>query len=151
MPSLPSRPHPVHRFRELAHRRGWSEPGYQAFRILQGTLLVILVVGGFDKFTRSMIDWTDYIAPVLARHLPTMLVLSVFGLAELIAGLLVAIAPRLGAYVAAGYVTLWTINVVACGDHSDAAFWTLGLAFACLALARLAPPRRPAAIRRPTA
>ena len=146
-----SHPHPIRRLREMAHERGWSKPSYQAFRILQGMLLVLLVVGGFDKFTRSMIDWADYVAPVLTAYLPTMLVLSAFGLAELAIGLLVAIVPRIGGYAASAYFGLWTLNAIGCGDHSDAGFWTLGLSFACLAMARLAEPRRRPALGSPEA
>ncbi len=85
------RPHPAHRLRELALRRNWSHP---ALRILQAD--APRDPGGFDTFTRSMIDWSDDVAPVLGRNLPTMLMLSVFGVAELVAGILVATAPRLG-------------------------------------------------------
>ncbi len=147
MPAPASRLQLWQRLRQHAIARGWTDPGFQAFRLLQGMLLVILVVGGFDKFTRAMINWADYVAPVLTQQLrlPTVLVLSVFGLAEILLGILIAIAPRIGGYAAMAYLWVWSLNALGSGDQSDAAFWTFGLSFACLALARLAQPtaRRP--------
>src|SRR5262245_17428776 len=76
---------------------------YQAYQILHWGFVAAPVIAGADKFVHLLTNWDGYLAPSLARLSPlsvhtTMLVVGVI---EVIAGLIVAVKPRIGAYVVA--------------------------------------------------
>jgi len=66
------------------------------------------------------------------------------GVVEIIAGLVVAVRPRVGAYLIAAWLAAIIGNLLLLGDHYDIALRDLGLLLAALALARLATAFRPA-------
>jgi hypothetical protein len=66
------------------------------------------------------------------------------GVVEIIAGLVVAVRPRVGAYLVAAWLAAIIGNLLLLGDHYDIALRDLGLLLAALALARLATAFRPA-------
>ena len=61
----------------------------------------------------------------------------VVGVVEIIAGLLVAIRPRIGAYVVAAWLCGIIFNLLLLGNHYDVALRDLGLAWGASALGRL--------------
>jgi hypothetical protein len=63
------------------------------------------------------------------------------GVTEVIAGLAVAIAPRYGALLVAGWLTGIIVNLVSMGDYYDIALRDFGLLVGALALAVLAAHR----------
>jgi hypothetical protein len=58
---------------------------------------------------------------------------------EVVAGLLVAWRPRIGAYVVALWLAGIIVNLLLLGGYGDVALRDFGLLLAALALARLAP------------
>ena len=115
----------------------------QANRLLQVGFVALLVVAGVDKFPQLLVNWDKYLAPSIARRLPVTghpFMLAV-GVAEIVAGIVVAIAPRYGGYVAA--VWLWGIaaNLLLIPGYFDVALRDLGLSLGALALARLSAAR----------
>jgi hypothetical protein len=60
------------------------------------------------------------------------------GVVEILAGVLVAVRPRLGAYVVAVWLTGIIVNLVSTGTFLDVVLRDLGLLVAALALAQLA-------------
>jgi hypothetical protein len=128
----------VREAREL-DRRG-SDPAYQAYQILHIGFALLPIVAGLDKFFHLLVDWDQYLAPVVARLLggaaqPFMLVV---GVVEVAAGLLVAFAPRIGAYVVAAWLLGIVGNLLLIPGYLDVALRDIGLMLGALALARLA-------------
>jgi hypothetical protein len=60
------------------------------------------------------------------------------GVIEIVAGLVVAVRPRVGGYLVAAWLAGIIGNLLLLGDHYDVALRDLGLLLAALALARLA-------------
>ena len=123
--------------------RSWT-PAYQAYKILHVAFIVAPVVAGLDKFFHVLVNWDMYLAPVIASLSPIGghgLMLLV-GAIEIIAGLLVAVKPRIGGYVVA--VWLWgiIINLLLIPNFYDIAVRDFGLSLGALALARLSSEPR---------
>jgi hypothetical protein len=116
-----------------------ASPAYQAYRILHLAFVVAPIAAGLDKFFHLLVNWDMYLAPVIAQLSPVgghNLMLAI-GVIEMIAGLLVAIKPRIGAYV----VSLWllgiVVNLLLIPGYYDIALRDFGLSLGALALARL--------------
>src|SRR3954470_21871865 len=76
-------------------------PAYQAYQILHLAFVVAPVVAGLDKFFHILVNWDMYLAPAIANLSPIggHGLMLVIGVIEMAAGILVAIKPRIGAYV----------------------------------------------------
>ncbi len=114
-------------------------PAYQAYQILHWGFVAAPVLAGADKFLHLLTNWDQYLAPAFARISPfgahaTMLVVGVI---EMVAGLLVAVKPRLGAYVVAAWLGGIILNLLLLGSFFDVALRDFGLSLAALALGRL--------------
>src|SRR5262245_54577209 len=95
----------------LADRRVIAEPAYQAFRLLQVAFILVPIVAGVDKFMHAFTNWNMYLAPAIANALPISAdrFLMLVGAIEILAGLLVALQPRIGGYV----VAVWLVACIA--------------------------------------
>ncbi len=116
-----------------------SSPSRQAYQLLHFGFVVAPIIAGVDKFLHLLVNWDIYLAPVIARLSPLGghgLMMAV-GVIEIIAGLLVAFKPRIGAYVVAFW--LWGIiaNLLLIPGFFDVALRDFGLSLGALALARL--------------
>jgi hypothetical protein len=115
-------------------------PAFQAFRILHVGFVVAPTIAGLDKFLHLLTNWDRYLAPSIARLSPIggHGLMLVVGVVEILAGLLVALRPRLGGYVVA--LWLWGIiaNLVLARGFYDVALRDFGLSLGALALAPLA-------------
>ena len=78
------------------------DPSYQAFLLLRTVFTVAPILFGLDKFTNLMTDWTMYLAPWIDGILPgdAATAMHIVGVIEIVAGILVAVAPRIGADIA---------------------------------------------------
>jgi hypothetical protein len=93
-----------------------------------------------DKFFHLLTNWDMYLAPQIARMLPVsghQFMLAV-GAVEVIAGLLVAIKPRFGAYVVAAWLLGIICNLLMTGGFFDVALRDFGLMLGAISLGRLA-------------
>jgi len=107
--------------------------------ILHIGFAVLPIVAGLDKFCHVLVNWDAYLAPVVTRLLPVdghTFMLAV-GVIEIVAGLLVAFRPRIGAYIV--MLWLWGIiaNLLLVPGFYDVALRDFGLSLGALALARL--------------
>jgi hypothetical protein len=122
-----------------------DNPAYQAYLILRTGFVVAPILFGLDKFTNLLADWTTYLAPSIDRLVPgsaTGAMLAV-GVVEVIAGLVVAVRPKVGGYLVAAWLAGIIGNLLLLGSHYDVALRDLGLLLAALALARLATAFQP--------
>jgi hypothetical protein len=114
-------------------------PAYQAYQILYIGFIVAPFLAGLDKFTNFLVNWNQYLAPAVERQLPipghTLMLLV--GIVEMAAAVLVAVRPRIGAYVVAAWLLGIIVNLLLIPGYFDVALRDFGLALAALALARL--------------
>ena len=116
-----------------------ADPGYQAFEILHWGFVAAPVLAGADKFFGLLTNWDVYLAPPFARLSPLSVhgTMQLVGVVEIIAGLVVAIKPRYGAYVVAAWLAGIILNLLLLRNFYDIALRDLGLCLAALALGRL--------------
>ena len=114
----------------------------QAFLLLRTAFTVAPILFGLDKFTNLMTDWTAYLAPWIDDLVPGTAQQAMYavGVTEVVAGLLVAVAPRIGGVVVAAWLAGIIVNLLTLGDYYDVALRDVGLLAAAVALSRLAPP-----------
>lgn len=117
-----------------------SSPAWQGYQILHFAFTVAPIVAGLDKFFHLLCDWDQYLAPWIARLSPIggHNLMLVAGAIECVAGILVAIKPKIFAPVVGIWLCLIIINLVSMGSYLDVALRDLGLALGAFALWRLA-------------
>jgi uncharacterized membrane protein YphA (DoxX/SURF4 family) len=123
--------------------KAWREsPSYQVYLLLRTAFTVAPILFGLDKFFNWSVDWTNYLAPWVNDIVPGsgQDFMYFVGAVEIAAGILVAVAPRLGAYVVAAWlagivVTLLTVDPP---TYYDIALRDFALLLAALTLGRLA-------------
>jgi hypothetical protein len=119
------------------------DPTYQAYVILYTAFIVAPVIAGADKFFHLLVNWDQYLAPVITRIVPIeahTFMLAV-GVVEVVAGILVAIKPSVGGYVVAAWLWGIIVNLLLIPGYYDIALRDFGLSLGALALARLAAQR----------
>jgi hypothetical protein len=120
--------------------REYARPAYQAYQILHIGFVAAPVLAGLDKFTHLLCNWDQYLAPWIARLSPIggHNLMLVAGVIEVIAGLLVAVKPRIAAPIVGIWLCLIVVNLLSMGAFLDVALRDLGLALGAFALGRLA-------------
>ncbi len=116
-----------------------SSGARQAFMILRFGFTVAPILAGLDKFFGFLVDWDKYLSPmannVLGGHGHQFMM--VVGVVEIIAGIGVALKPRVFAYIVAIWLLLIILNLLSIPGYHDIALRDLGLALGALALGRL--------------
>jgi len=137
------RPIPVPAARDLRH-----DAAAQAFMLLRIAFTVAPVLFGLDKFAGVLTDdWTRYLSSEFDALIPGSAQAAMYavGVVEIAAGLVVAIAPRFGGVLVAGWLGGIIVNLLLVGGYGDVALRDFGLLLGALTLARLAtafPSRR---------
>ena len=115
---------------------------YQAFWLLRIGFTGAPILFGLDKFFNWTVQWPDYLAGWISNLAPgsAQEFMYFVGAVEIVAGLTVAIAPRIGgplvvAWLGGIVVNLLTVNPP---QYYDIALRDFGLMLAALTLARLA-------------
>jgi uncharacterized membrane protein YphA (DoxX/SURF4 family) len=111
----------------------------QAFLILRFGFTVAPILAGLDKFFDFMVDWDKYLSPmannVLGGHGHQFMM--AVGVVEIVAGIGVALKPRVFAYIVAIWLLLIILNLLSIPGYYDVALRDLGLLLGALALGRL--------------
>ena len=120
-----------------------AEPAHQAYLALWLGFVVLPLVVGLDKligFTGT--NWDAYLATWVNDIVPgsAAAAMTMVGLVEIAAAIVVAVAPRIGGYVVAAWLLGIIVNLVSTGEYYDIALRDFGLLVGALALARLAGP-----------
>src|SRR5687768_12931429 len=112
----------------------------QAFLLLRTVFTVAPVLFGLDKFFGLLTDWEGYLAPQIDALVPGSAhqAMLAVGVVEILAGVLVAVLPRVGGYVVAAWLAGIIVNLLLIGGFYDIALRDFGLLVGALALARLA-------------
>ncbi|WP_405623501.1 hypothetical protein [Streptomyces sp. NBC_00076] len=112
---------------QASQRAALADPGYQAFLILRTGFVVAPMLFGLDKFANLLVDRPTYLAPWInaAWALPVV-------------GLAVALAPRFGGWLVAGWLAGIIVNLLTIPGHYDIALRDFAPLLGAVALARLA-------------
>jgi len=116
-----------------------SSPSYQAYQILHVAFTIAPIVAGMDKFFHFLVNWDMYLSPLVEKTLgvPAHSFMLGVGVIEVVAGLLVAVAPRIGGYVVGLWLCGIILNLLSIPAYLDVALRDFGLALGAFALARL--------------
>ena len=108
-------------------------------QVLRYTFGLVPIIAGLDKFTNLLTNWEDYLSPFVANMLPFSAgtFMSIVGIIEIIAGILVLIRPHIGAYVVMAWLVLIALNLIFSGQYFDVAVRDLVMAVGAYSLAQL--------------
>lgn len=120
-----------------------SRLDHQAYRILHVAFIAAPTIAGLDKFFYVLTNWDRYLAPPVASTFGGRSFMFFVGVVEIAAGLLVAVKPKIGAYVVAAWLAGIILNLIwlsalVPGNYLDIALRDFGLLLGALALGRLA-------------
>ncbi|HEX7070007.1 MAG TPA: hypothetical protein VF190_04340 [Rhodothermales bacterium] len=118
-----------------------SAPVDQAYQILHLGFTVAPIIAGLDKFFNLLTDWTQYLAPFIGDMVGDQTFMYIVGVIEIVAGIGVAIKPKIFAYVVSAWLVGIILNLLLLPGYFDVALRDLGLALGALALGRLASAR----------
>ncbi len=125
---------------------GVPRPGAsQAFSFLYFAYIVVPVTAGVDKYFHYLVDWNIYVSPAYASlvggNVPRLM--DGVGVAEILAGVIVALRPRLGGWIVAAWLWGIIINLLLIPGYFDIALRDFGLSLGALAMASLAKEVEP--------
>ena len=122
-----------------ASQRLRTDPAYQAFTLLRIGFTVAPILFGLDKFADVMVNWSQYLAPWINDIMPGTAhqFMYAVGVIEIVAGVVVAVRPRYGAYLVAAWLGGIILNLLTYSGYYDIALRDFGLMLGALTLARL--------------
>src|SRR4029453_7325221 len=125
----------LHRSRSTA-----ATPASQAFFLLRTVFTGAPIVFGLDKFANVLTDWPTYLAPWIDDLVPGSAQQAMYavGVVEILAGIVVAVAPRFGGWLVAAWLAGIIVNLLTIPGFYDIALRDFGLLVGAIALARLA-------------
>ena len=122
----------------------------RAFLLLRTVFTIAPIAFGLDKFVEVLTDnWEGYLAPWVNDLVPGSAhdAMLIVGVIEIVAGVVVAVAPRYGGLLVAAWLGGIILNLVTMGEYYDIALRDFGLLVAALALSLLAASRAPRTAR----
>ena len=122
-----------------AGARAEATPSHQAYRILHFGFTVAPIIAGLDKFFNLLTDWSQYVPGVVKNLVGgnTHAFMMAVGVIEIVAGIGVAIRPRIFSYVVAAWLAGIIVNLLLIPGYFDIALRDFGLLLGALALGRL--------------
>ena len=107
------------------------------FNLLRITYGIVPIVAGIDKFTNLLTDWEKYLNPNIASLLPfsAHVFMLIVGVIEVIAGIIVLVKPRVGAYIVMAWLIIIAITLLASGKYLDVAVRDIVMAIGAFSLA----------------
>lgn len=116
----------------------------QAYLLLRTVFTIAPIIFGLDKFFNLLTDWTIYLAPAATAVVPVSAQTFMYGagVVEILAGIAVAVRPRIGSLIVAAWLLGIIVNLVVLGSYFDVALRDFGLLVGALALHSLATPSK---------
>lgn len=98
-------------------------PAEKVATTLKWTYGLVPIIAGTDKFFHFLVNWDQYLAPVVTQILPfsAHTFMLIVGVIEIIAGILVLLKPRIGSLIVGLWLTGIAINLVLTGQYYDIA------------------------------
>lgn len=109
------------------------------WKVLRFTFGLVPIVAGLDKFTNLLVNWENYLNPLVLRVFPLggHTFMSIVGVIEIVAGILTLARPRLGGYVVSAWLLCIAFSLIASGRYLDVAVRDLVMAVGAFTLANL--------------
>jgi hypothetical protein len=117
------------------------DPALQSFMLLRIAFTVAPILFGLDKFAEVLTgDWTQYLSAEFNDLIPGSAsdAMHIVGIVEIAAGLIVAVTPRFGGLLVAGWLGGIIVNLLLVGGYGDIALRDFGLLLGAVTLSRLA-------------
>jgi hypothetical protein len=116
-----------------------SDAAYQGYQILHWAFVAAPTIAGLDKFFHLLTNWDQYLAPAVERRLPFSghTFMLIVGVIELFAAFVVAVKPRVGAWLVAAWLLGIIVNLLMLGGFYDVALRDFGLFLCAVALGRM--------------
>jgi uncharacterized membrane protein YphA (DoxX/SURF4 family) len=104
--------------------------------ILYWTYGLVPIVAGADKFSNILTDWSQYLAPIVTDIIPLspQTFMSIVGVIEIIAGIVVLMKPRIGSLVVGCWLVAIAINLLLTGQYFDVAVRDIVMAIGAFSL-----------------
>jgi uncharacterized membrane protein YphA (DoxX/SURF4 family) len=114
---------------------------HTSYTILKYAFGLVPIIAGADKFTNLIVDWEKYLNPIFPRllNMTSHNFMLLVGVIEIVAGIVVFLKPRLGAFIVMAWLLGISLQLVAWGQHFDVAIRDTVMALSALTVARLAP------------
>jgi uncharacterized membrane protein YphA (DoxX/SURF4 family) len=111
-------------------------------QVLKYTYGLVPIVAGLDKFTNLLTDWKNYLSPSMVSMLPFSAgaFMSIVGVIEIVAGVLVLLRPYIGAWVVMAWLVAIALTLIFGGHYFDVAVRDLVMAIGAWSLAKLSGP-----------
>lgn len=106
---------------------------------MQVTYGLLPIIAGLDKFTDILVDWENYLSPLILKVLPMSphSFMIIGGIIEIIVGILVFTRyKKIAAYIISIWLLLITINLIT-GGYYDIALRDIVIAIGAFAFAEL--------------
>lgn len=116
----------------------------QVISILKWTFGLVPIIAGLDKFAHLLTDWHKYLADIITDILPLTAhtFMSIVGVIEVAAGILVLVKPKIGALVVSLWLVGIVINLLMTGQYYDIAVRDLVMSIAAFSLFLLVKSRK---------
>lgn len=110
----------------------------QITNTLKLTFGIVPIVAGLDKFTNLLTNWVDYLGNNKSMiPIDPLTFMKIVGVIEIIAGIIVLVRPRIGAYIVMAWLIAIALQLLVGGHYFDVAVRDLVMAVGALTLARL--------------
>lgn len=115
-------------------------PARQAYEVLHWGFVAAPAIAGLDKFSDLLTNWDKYLAAPFARMSPMSVhgTMMFVGAIEVVAALVVALKPKVGAWIVAAWLLGIIVDLAVLGNAWDIALRDFGLMLGAIALGRLA-------------
>ena len=112
----------------------------RAFFLLRTVFTIAPIAFGLDKFAEVLTEWDKYLAPWINDIVPGSAhdAMLAIGVIEIVAGIVVLVAPKYGGLLVAAWLGGIILNLVTMGEYYDVALRDFGLLVGALALTALA-------------
>ena len=116
-------------------------PAVQAFWTLRIGFAALPILFGIDKFANVLTgNWTKYLSHDFNNLMPGSAAADMHfvGIVEIVAGVVVLLAPRIGGPLVALWLAGIIVNLIDLGGYGDVALRDFGLMVGAITLSRLA-------------
>lgn len=107
--------------------------------LLTYTFGLVPILAGLDKFTNILTDWSNYVSVGMASMLPMSpeSFMVVVGIIEIIAGIVVFVKTKLGAYIVSAWLVGIALSLIFSLSYLDVAVRDLVMATGAFCLGQL--------------
>lgn len=111
---------------------------------LRWTYGLVPIAAGADKFAHILTDWNKYLAPAVTDIIPLSpdTFMSIVGVIEIVAGIIVLVNPKIGSLIVALWLVGIVINLLLTGQYYDIAVRDAVMAIGAFSLYTLLHERK---------